>query len=292
MNLWKSFYDNVKDPSWPSCVNESEFANLPTYIQQELIERHYAGPFITLGPNDVYENTRIIEDLCHADNKNELVNDGPLISTKIASDFDVYHHAESMHGGGLTIGQNFPRVIRYLYPNRQFENGLEWCSGPGYIGYRLLSDGICKNLALQEAYPPALVAAGKTKSLVPTRCQGQVNLIHASRIQDVVTDSKFDLIVGNPPFSRTMSHNIVDYKADLPNNFRLHTDFDWKCHREFFRNVKNILADDGVILVTGMTAVSSIYEWLDDIKAGGLQVVRTLQEKRWSEIYYVQLTHR
>jgi hypothetical protein len=68
MNLWKNFYDSVKDPSWPSCVNESEFANLPDSIQQELIEVHGAGPLITLGPNDVTDNTRIIEDLDRTDN--------------------------------------------------------------------------------------------------------------------------------------------------------------------------------------------------------------------------------
>lgn len=37
---FKKFYQNVKDPSWPSCENEAQLYNLPEYIQKECIEVH------------------------------------------------------------------------------------------------------------------------------------------------------------------------------------------------------------------------------------------------------------
>jgi hypothetical protein len=38
MSTWSEFYNEIKDPSWPECDNESQFDSLPDYIQQECIE--------------------------------------------------------------------------------------------------------------------------------------------------------------------------------------------------------------------------------------------------------------
>jgi hypothetical protein len=35
---WKSWYNRIKDPSWPDCDLETNFQNLPTWIQQECVE--------------------------------------------------------------------------------------------------------------------------------------------------------------------------------------------------------------------------------------------------------------
>jgi len=35
---WKNWYSRVRDPSWPDCNDERDFANLPAWIQQECIE--------------------------------------------------------------------------------------------------------------------------------------------------------------------------------------------------------------------------------------------------------------
>lgn len=37
MSNWQQFYNDIKDPAWPACNSESEFAQLPDYIQQECI---------------------------------------------------------------------------------------------------------------------------------------------------------------------------------------------------------------------------------------------------------------
>ena len=36
--LFEGWYNNIKDPSWPSCGSENNFSTLPKWIQQECIE--------------------------------------------------------------------------------------------------------------------------------------------------------------------------------------------------------------------------------------------------------------
>ena len=38
MSTWAEFYNEIRDPSWPSCDNESDFLALPLHIQQECQE--------------------------------------------------------------------------------------------------------------------------------------------------------------------------------------------------------------------------------------------------------------
>jgi len=38
MSTWSEFYNEIKDPNWPECENESQFDSLPQHIQQECIE--------------------------------------------------------------------------------------------------------------------------------------------------------------------------------------------------------------------------------------------------------------
>jgi hypothetical protein len=38
MTTWQKFYNEIRDPDWPECANESEFDLLPEYIQKECQE--------------------------------------------------------------------------------------------------------------------------------------------------------------------------------------------------------------------------------------------------------------
>lgn len=42
--VWQVFYSRVRDPSWPDCDNEDDFAALPKAIRQEIIEVHGYRP--------------------------------------------------------------------------------------------------------------------------------------------------------------------------------------------------------------------------------------------------------
>jgi len=38
MSTWSEFYNEIKDPSWPECNDESQFDSLPEHIQQECVD--------------------------------------------------------------------------------------------------------------------------------------------------------------------------------------------------------------------------------------------------------------
>jgi hypothetical protein len=39
-NIWKNFYDNIKDHTWPMCDSVDDFVNLPANIQLEILNLH------------------------------------------------------------------------------------------------------------------------------------------------------------------------------------------------------------------------------------------------------------
>ena len=47
MSTWQEFYNEIKDPSWPDCPTEQDFASLPTEIQKECREQfgYHFGTF-------------------------------------------------------------------------------------------------------------------------------------------------------------------------------------------------------------------------------------------------------
>jgi methylase of polypeptide subunit release factors len=55
-----------------------------------------------------------------------------------------------MDGGGLTFGQEVADVVQHLFPNKTHDSCLDWCSGPGTIGFELLGRGLINNLVLMD----------------------------------------------------------------------------------------------------------------------------------------------
>lgn len=59
---------------------------------------------------------------------------------------DVYFK-QNLRGGGDIFGQDYLRIVKQLGKvNRLFE----WCSGPGFIGFSLLANGMCDSLCLAD----------------------------------------------------------------------------------------------------------------------------------------------
>jgi hypothetical protein len=65
--LWKEFYNNFKDPSWPECARYSDVGHLPIYMQDEIYE-NYQFPDVF----DITDNDRLLEflTLCYFDRFN------------------------------------------------------------------------------------------------------------------------------------------------------------------------------------------------------------------------------
>jgi methylase of polypeptide subunit release factors len=146
-----------------------------------------------------------------------------------------------LNGSGDILGAELVEVIQTLYPGRVFNNCLEWCSGPGFLGFSILGNKLCRNLHLSDIYEPAKLIVNKTIS--DNKLTDCVNFYLSDNFKNIPTNMKFDLIVANPP------HFNCDPYAPLLTDQRRYKDSDWAIHQDFFNNVKSFLTPDGKILL-------------------------------------------
>ena len=73
--LWKEFYDNFKDPSWPECSSYCYVKFLPKYVQEEIYQT-YQLPDST----DITDNDKLLEFLtqCYFDSFKKTPTSFPL----------------------------------------------------------------------------------------------------------------------------------------------------------------------------------------------------------------------
>ena len=128
---WEDLYNFFKGPDWPSCPPEKDFHLLPDWVQAELIHFGYS-------PIDGQKTIEIEEFVCQGNN--------PIT---------VFFTMDT-NGGGSFFGQDYIPTIQRKYPGRKFPKVFEWCSGPGFIGFSILSHGLCDRLCLNDLYNPAL----------------------------------------------------------------------------------------------------------------------------------------
>lgn len=147
-------------------------------------------------------------------------------------------------GGGTSIGLDFKNIFQTYYYNKKFKRCLEWCSGPGFIGFDLLLNDFCSELTLIDNHQPAL--DNVTNSLSAYNGDLSVRTFCLDTIASLPASEKFDLIVANPPhFSKPVYHQENIFK----NETRIYLDQDWAIHRDFFQNISKNLAPDGIILL-------------------------------------------
>ena len=239
MRKWQDFYQTIKDPSWPLCVNEHEFTKLPTHIQHEILTLHKGQDLLSLTFEDIVDVFSIPIVETDADNFE--------LEFAVANDFNVFYN-NNLDGGGNDIGQRFPLILKLLYPDRIFNNCLEWCSGHGVIGFRLLADEVCKNLHFLEMYQPAVNACKKTIANMPTRFENKVSIYQTSTFKSLPDEIKFDLIVSNPPHFPLQLGNQL-FKIPQNHHQRKTLDKEWQTHKDFFSNAAKYLTEDGIILL-------------------------------------------
>ena len=286
MSRWNNFYQNIRDPSWPDCANEHEFTTLPEHIQHEILNDFGGSEYVYLTKQDLYHLPLTLpsDDLTS--------NTDYDLEFLVANDFVVYYN-HSIEGGGINIGQNFPRIIRCLYPDRIFKHGMEWAAGHGAIGFRLLADGICKTMHLVESHQSAINACKKTISNVPARFHGTVSMSHTDTLETLNNKLQFDLIVANPPTYKTHLWNISNFEhAPMHDWHRISVDKDWQAHQDFFVNIKKHLAPNGVILLQEQKFGSSVFEFEKFIADSGLKIVSAFVEKFNQHTWYLELTHQ
>jgi methylase of polypeptide subunit release factors len=211
-------------------------------------------------------------------------------STKGPRNFKVFYEP-GMDGGGTWFGQEYISIIQERYPGKIFSNCLEWCAGPGYIGYAILNHGLCKHLSLIEIDPPTAQQAEQTRTDSDNNCSNEVTIYNTGDIGKIPNDVEFDLIVGNPPH---FFHASTDPIAS-----RIQSDPGWQVHQNFYANIASRLSDNGVILIQENMMGSTVETFNPYVEQAGLQVTDWFRSPMWFKypkdsclIYYMEVMHK
>lgn len=201
----------------------------------------------------------------------------------------VVCHDSSEDGGGSWFGQEFITAIRSRY-QRRFRRCLEWCSGPGFIGFGIMAYDLCDQLVLMDRNPQAQVSVHQTCDR--NQCRDRTEFYLCDRIDKLPHQPQFDLVVANPP-------HYLECPGDA-NYQRLVVDPGWQIHREFFENIGSRLAPDGVILLQENQAgsLAGVADFWQMIHGNGLEITAYwTSPEHWNtagptQIYYIEIQHR
>jgi methylase of polypeptide subunit release factors len=202
--------------------------------------------------------------------------------------FDVFY-TNKTNGGGDYFALEYIDITKEWYTS--VDHVLEWCSGPGFIGFGMLASGLAKNVTLSDMYLPAIELAQHTKENNPTFADN-INVVQGKSLENV--EGTFDLIVANPPhwpsseaaantlgFDSTQFEHIEDILVD-PN---------WHSHKEFFIKAKSLLATNGRILLQENYTGSTPENFRLMVQQAGLKISTYTKSEMYNDIYYLEVIH-
>lgn len=168
-----------------------------------------------------------------------------------------------LHGGGLSFGQDFGRILLELGLGRR-SRLFEFCAGPGYIGYSLLAGGFCETLTLADINPLAVEAARHTARF--NGIEHRVKIYESDGLSRIPPSETWDLVVGNPPHFLPRDSKENDIRAFDPG---------WEIHRAFYQSIRRFMAPGGQVVLMENAAGSSVDVFEPMIREGGGRVVST-----------------
>lgn len=203
-------------------------------------------------------------------------------------DFTVFYNSNE-DGGGTWFGQEYVTVIRQRYEHR-FTRCLEWCAGPGFIGFSLLAHDVCDHLVLMDSHFP--VAASVAETVTRNQIGTRTTFYCRCEIAQLPNDEQFDLIVANPPHYLECQGN-ANYQ-------RIAVDPNWQVHREFYRNIGCHMRPEAVILMQENQAGSlgGPAEFRNMIEQSGLRITgyftspQHFDTRGPTQIYYLEIRQK
>ena len=157
--------------------------------------------------------------------------------------FTVFY-TRIMDGGGSGQVDECLDIIRRDQGDRVFEHAYEWASGPSFIGYSIYAAGICKKLSVSDIFGPSMQAAEETKNWPDNNCKDDVSVYLLSNLDLLPQHETWDLIVSNPPQFPYYVH--YQDETEFQEN-RISTDFNWRGHKDLFKQAKTRLRPGGVM---------------------------------------------
>lgn len=168
-----------------------------------------------------------------------------------------------LDGGGSSFGQMYIPYLKSVLGGK-VSTACEICAGPGFIGFSMLSEGLCDNLVLTEFNPLAIDCVKTT--IKENGLQDKVRVYKSDGLKDIPKEEKWDLVVGNPPH---YYGTLLSWNADMKSY-----DPFWRIHEEFYVNIGKHLRERGVIILQENYFGSSPEESFGRmIKDNGLRIV-------------------
>lgn len=182
-------------------------------------------------------------------------------------DIGIYYKPE-IDGGGMYFAKDFVDIVKARFGKVNYL--CEFGCGPGFIGFALLTSGLCKKLCLTDINPLAIEACVKT--IKENGLRGKVTTYVSETLKTIPEKEKWDLVVSNPPHSDGL---IKDYRKDLIN-----IDPGFRIHREFYKNVPSHLSNHGSVLFVENFKGSDTGMWKMMAVKNGLSVEKIFVERR------------
>ena len=199
---------------------------------------------------------------------------------------DIFYTPETNGGGDYFFREYYDLVAQYY---GKVDHLMEWCSGPGFIGYGMMACNLCDKLTLLDKFKPSIDIAKKTaeNSFPNTKVYHSDNL-------SVLPDDKIDLVVGNPPhfeneedairsLNRMGSFIINDHLRDII------LDPNWDSHRDMFNQLSTRLSNDGIICLQLHSGGSSPDTFKSMVEESGMRITATFDSVKYGDIYYMEV---
>jgi len=197
----------------------------------------------------------------------------------------LIYSANELDGYGYQTAADAVSCINYFSNGKKYNHCLEWCSGPGYLGFATLSQSFTKKLTLLDIYKPNKVVVEKT--IEKNNLQGVVNFIASNNFSNINTTNKFDLVIGNPPhFAFSPATSNID-----PNEHRKYQDKEWKIHKDFFKNVSKYTTEDVNIILMENVKGSNPDTFKEMIEENNLVIKNYCLSVQYpNDIWYIHIT--
>lgn len=185
------------------------------------------------------------------------------------------HYLDEIDGGGARFGQDY---VHFLPAHTgKVEHVLEWCAGPGFIGFSLLAAGLCNKLTLIDVNPAAVAACDRT--VRGNGLEDVVQVRHSDSLAALPEGVLYDLVVANPP------HCPDPTPSPGGHTQLIYNDIGWQTHRNFYREVPRHLADDGRVILQEDASQSSADDFQPMIEEAGLRLTGAFPCE-WAKEHY------
>ena len=206
------------------------------------------------------------------------------------NNLDVFYSNET-NGGGDYFAIEYIDYVRQNYG--EVDHILEWCSGPGFIGFGMLGEGLCNRLSLNEMYFPAVEMMYKTRQHADNpEC---ISIYHGDTLDNISNKEQYDLVVGNPPHWHSIESAQQCFPFDIKTTYHVPEiliDFDWKAHKDFYRSIKQLLKPNGKIILQENMHGSNASVFEPMINESGLEISRIERSNMYEMIYYIEVIHK